>query len=189
MAKEHNVSPATVRRDAEFAADLDAIATNCGEQVRRDVLSGRSRLTKADIGEIARMNPEQQRQAITGAAQGKKKGPTKKKAGKQAANGQASAVQASEVRAQDEEQVMEGVGQAPAPADETASQESCPTSIFLACLSTAEGLAAKCAQDVVTLAGAFTDQEKADVHDYGHAGLHFPLTTSGIVSCPLSTSV
>jgi hypothetical protein len=166
LAREHNVSASTIRRDAGFAADLDVIVKNCGDQVRRDILSGHSRLTKEEIGDIARMSPDEQRQAIAEPSRRQnKKGGTQKKAGNTAANGHVSADQACEMQTQDEGPVMAGLGQEPGPIEASPSAESHPGKTFLDRLTAVKELASGCVRDVATLAGALTDQEKANAID------------------------
>lgn len=64
LAEEYKVSPRTIERDAEFAAAIDTIASNVGEDVRREIFSGDTNLTKQEIVQVAKLEPEQQREAI-----------------------------------------------------------------------------------------------------------------------------
>jgi hypothetical protein len=49
IAEQHGVSPATVRRDAEFAEAVDAIANDEGPEAKEEILRGKSGRTKAEI--------------------------------------------------------------------------------------------------------------------------------------------
>ena len=55
LAKEHGVSPRTIKRDAKFAASLDALADIFGPDFRRDVLGGTSGFSMRDIVALAEM--------------------------------------------------------------------------------------------------------------------------------------
>lgn len=58
LAKEHRVSPSTIKRDAQFAEALDALAELLGVEFRSDVLAGTSSLSKKDIITLAQMPRE-----------------------------------------------------------------------------------------------------------------------------------
>jgi hypothetical protein len=55
LAKQHDVSPRTIRRDARFAESLGELTTLLGEVFKADVLAGKSGLGKEDIS-AARSN-------------------------------------------------------------------------------------------------------------------------------------
>jgi hypothetical protein len=57
LAKEYGVSPATIRRDAAFATDVDAIAASAGPEARAILLSGTAGVSKAGVREIAARRP------------------------------------------------------------------------------------------------------------------------------------
>src|SRR5262249_50744267 len=73
VAQRYEVSPATVRRDASFAEDVDTIAADCGEGAKQAILGGTSGLTREKVGELARMEPEARQEAGNGAPRGGKK--------------------------------------------------------------------------------------------------------------------
>ena len=53
LAKEHGVSPRTIKRDARFTEALDALAAFLGAAFRRKVLAGTSGLSRKDIVTLA----------------------------------------------------------------------------------------------------------------------------------------
>lgn len=64
VAARYGVDPRTIRRDARFAADLDALADDMGDGFRASVLSGEARLTRKDVRTLAAMGrQERQRYA------------------------------------------------------------------------------------------------------------------------------
>lgn len=64
LAKEHRVSPSTIKRDAQFAEALDALAELFGAEFRSDVLAGTSGLAKKDIVTLAQM-PRERLEALS----------------------------------------------------------------------------------------------------------------------------
>lgn len=64
LSKEHGVSGTTVRRDADFAADVDRLAAECGPAVKHDILAGKRKLSRTRLTELARMRPEEMRRAV-----------------------------------------------------------------------------------------------------------------------------
>ena len=56
LAKKHDISPRTVRRDAQFAQALDSLAEILGDAFRSDVLAGTSGLTKKDVIALSEMS-------------------------------------------------------------------------------------------------------------------------------------
>jgi hypothetical protein len=64
LADEYKVSRATIERDATFASAIDTIADNVGEDARLEILSGDTSLTKQEIVQVAKLEPEQQREVI-----------------------------------------------------------------------------------------------------------------------------
>jgi hypothetical protein len=80
LAQEQGVSPATIRRDGVFAQAVDTVAAACGPQVKQAILSGQTNLTRTQVGELAKQEPEVQQQAAQDALQGGKKMRTDKKA-------------------------------------------------------------------------------------------------------------
>jgi predicted DNA-binding transcriptional regulator YafY len=67
LAAEYNVSPATIKRDAKFAEAVDELAKNVGKEVKVEILSGRSGLTKKEVVEIASEPEEKQVAAVESA--------------------------------------------------------------------------------------------------------------------------
>jgi hypothetical protein len=63
LAGQCGVSAATIRRDGEFARDLDKIVKNCGEEVGQAILSGESGATRKDVAQLAKKAPEEQAEA------------------------------------------------------------------------------------------------------------------------------
>jgi hypothetical protein len=89
IAKQEGVSPATVRRDAEYAEALDRIEEACGREARRDILSGKIRLTRKDVVEIAKAgDPSAVKQAFRERL--REGGATRKRKRKGASKGQAN---------------------------------------------------------------------------------------------------
>jgi hypothetical protein len=64
LAAEFKVSPRTIRNDADFTGAVDTLAKNCGEGVRQQILSRETPLTRKDIMQLARKEPEEQRRAL-----------------------------------------------------------------------------------------------------------------------------
>ncbi len=64
LAGEYQVSAMTLKRDARFASDVDAIAANCGEEVKGWVLTRDARLTRRDVARLALLGPADQREVI-----------------------------------------------------------------------------------------------------------------------------
>jgi hypothetical protein len=64
LAEESGVAPQTVRRDAEFARDLDVLAQACGDEIRQAVLSARVKLSRKDIRMLVGLNEAEQRKAV-----------------------------------------------------------------------------------------------------------------------------
>jgi hypothetical protein len=73
VAERYGVSPATVRRDGSFAEDVDTIAADCGEGAKQAILGGTSGVTREEVGELARMEPEARQEAANEALSGGKK--------------------------------------------------------------------------------------------------------------------
>jgi hypothetical protein len=64
LAEELGVAPRTLKRDARFAADADALAAACGAEVKGWALARDARLTRRDVRELAKLPPAEQRRAI-----------------------------------------------------------------------------------------------------------------------------
>jgi len=58
LAKEHKVSESTIKRDGKFAAAVDAIAED-NPDLRKQILSRQTRVTKADVQAVAALPKEQ----------------------------------------------------------------------------------------------------------------------------------
>ncbi len=97
LAKEHKVSPRTIRRDAEFQESVDAIVDLAANEEERDrfrqaLLSGDVKIPKkevVEIGKLAETDPEKARERISDWTSGKAKSSKKRK--KEAAEGQETA--------------------------------------------------------------------------------------------------
>lgn len=70
LASEYNVSPATIKRDAQFAEAVDALAGVSGPEVKAKILSGESGLTKKDVVAVASLPPREQKLALKAVANG-----------------------------------------------------------------------------------------------------------------------
>jgi hypothetical protein len=78
LAEKLDVSPATIRRDGEFAQAVDAIGATCGPEVKMQLLS-KSELSKQDVIGLAReKDPEALKAAVQERVQDKRKGQSKK---------------------------------------------------------------------------------------------------------------
>jgi hypothetical protein len=89
IGKQEGVSPATVRRDGEFAEALDKIGEACGSETRQTILSGKSGLTRQEVVEITKAaDPATLKQAVRERLQ--KGGDTRKPKRKGASQGQAN---------------------------------------------------------------------------------------------------
>lgn len=64
VAKECGVSHSTVERAGEYASAVDTIAANVGEEVKMDILSGKTKLTMKEAKEIAALPAEEQERAV-----------------------------------------------------------------------------------------------------------------------------
>ncbi len=64
LADEYKVSRNTIKRDAEFASAVDTIGSSVGDDARLEILSGDTKLTKQEIVQVARLEPERQREAL-----------------------------------------------------------------------------------------------------------------------------
>lgn len=71
LAAEFKVSKNTIKRDAEFAEAVDTIAETAGPEVKTEILSGKSPLTKKDVVAIAELPPTKQKAAIESKSNGK----------------------------------------------------------------------------------------------------------------------
>ncbi len=61
LADEFRVSTMTIRRDAEFAAAVDALAQSWGEAARALILSGDARLTRHQVARMAQLPAQVQK--------------------------------------------------------------------------------------------------------------------------------
>jgi phage N-6-adenine-methyltransferase len=66
IASEHGIEERTVRRHADYARDVDAVAEALGDGVRTELLSGKDGLTRQDVSEIAEVSRELLVQKFTG---------------------------------------------------------------------------------------------------------------------------
>ena len=62
IAREYKVGEATIKRDGQYAAALDALAESVGEDFKEKILTRDSTVTKRDVLELARMDKEEQKQ-------------------------------------------------------------------------------------------------------------------------------
>jgi len=61
LAEEFRVNARTIRRDAEVAAAVDALAQSWGEAARPLILSGDARLTRQQVARMAQLPVEEQK--------------------------------------------------------------------------------------------------------------------------------
>lgn len=73
LAEQHNVSPRTIKNDAEFTRAVDTITQNTTPQVKQQILNHEIPVTKKDTLELAKAEPEVQRQVIQEVATGESK--------------------------------------------------------------------------------------------------------------------
>lgn len=64
LAEKFGVSDTTIKRDAKFAAAVDALAKNVGPEIKAEILSGGSELSKKDVLDAAAAPPKQQTEAV-----------------------------------------------------------------------------------------------------------------------------
>jgi len=64
LAEEYKVSRATIERDGQFAAAVDTLATNIGEEVRQQILTRDAPLTKETVLILAKESPEKQQEIV-----------------------------------------------------------------------------------------------------------------------------
>lgn len=64
LAKQHNVSRNTIERDADFAAAVDVVAKNTGEETRNAILTGELKLPKQEVVKLATLPAEKQVEAV-----------------------------------------------------------------------------------------------------------------------------
>ena len=65
LAAEYGVSDRTIRNDAAFATAVDTLAKNVGPEIKAEILSGASPLTKKQIIAAAELPPKQQAKAVS----------------------------------------------------------------------------------------------------------------------------
>jgi hypothetical protein len=63
-APEAHSAPWALRRDAHFAAEVDALVAHCGAEVKGWVLSQDARLSRRDVARLALLGPDDQRRVI-----------------------------------------------------------------------------------------------------------------------------
>jgi hypothetical protein len=63
LATEYGVNERTIRRDSDFAQQVDTITTTLGQQVRQEILSHYSPLTLTDIRKLAKVAKQSQVEA------------------------------------------------------------------------------------------------------------------------------
>lgn len=66
LGEEHGVSEKTIKRDADYAAAIDTIAANAGEDARKKILSGELGATKKDVLSLASQAKAKQQKAVQG---------------------------------------------------------------------------------------------------------------------------
>jgi hypothetical protein len=65
LAEEFHVDEKTIRRDEQYAKDLDTVAQikDRGEAIRQKVLAGEVKLTKGEVAKLAGLSPAEQKRA------------------------------------------------------------------------------------------------------------------------------
>ncbi len=71
LAEEYGVGSRTIRRDAQFSEAVDKIGENVSREVKNEILTGRSELTKQDVLEIGAMPATKQAEAVEVVKRGK----------------------------------------------------------------------------------------------------------------------
>lgn len=79
LAEKFGVSDRTIRNDAKFAEAVDTLAKNVGPEIKKEILSGDSELSKKDVLEAAAAPPKQQAKAVRAAKKPKPKKPRQPK--------------------------------------------------------------------------------------------------------------
>jgi ParB-like chromosome segregation protein Spo0J len=64
VAKRHDVSARTIRRDAEFAEAIDGLASRYGMRIVSYICSGQAKLSRQDVLRLCRMKVTAQRKAV-----------------------------------------------------------------------------------------------------------------------------
>jgi len=77
-SEETGVSERQVYRDEQYLADLESLKPTCGEDIVKDVLDGKLKISKTQIREIAELPEDKQKETLLEASQ-KKPSPRKKK--------------------------------------------------------------------------------------------------------------
>lgn len=96
LAKKYQVSSATISRNAKFANDVDAIAVACGHDFKQAIISGEAKISRKDLSDLARMEPEIRKAKVTELIQeGKKPKVRKVKANKEESNPEPDAATAT----------------------------------------------------------------------------------------------
>lgn len=73
LAEQHNVSPRTIKNDAEFADAVDKIVSNTTPEVKQQILNKEIPVTKKETIELAKVEPEVQKQVIQEVVSGESK--------------------------------------------------------------------------------------------------------------------
>jgi hypothetical protein len=65
VAEQCQSSPATIRRDGQFATAVDRVAEACGDEVKRQILAGQAGLSREEVVALAREeNPAARKEAV-----------------------------------------------------------------------------------------------------------------------------
>jgi hypothetical protein len=78
VAEKHHVSPATVKRAAQFADAVDKIRDEQGPAAMAEILAGKSGMTKAEIRQVSELERSRMKEEIEGFKLRKKKEQRKK---------------------------------------------------------------------------------------------------------------
>jgi hypothetical protein len=57
LAAQHKVDEKTIRRDAKFAEEIDQLAAEHGEQIKKEVLARDARITRKDVRQLLALSP------------------------------------------------------------------------------------------------------------------------------------
>jgi ParB family chromosome partitioning protein len=73
LAEQHNVSPRTIKNDAEYTKAVDEVVSNTAPEVKQQILNREIPITKKDTLEIAKAEPEEQKEIIRQVVSGESK--------------------------------------------------------------------------------------------------------------------
>lgn len=72
LAAQHKVDEKTIRRDAKFAEEIDQLAAEHGEQIKKEVLARDARITRKDVKPLLTLPPSSRERVIAAVRGGAK---------------------------------------------------------------------------------------------------------------------